>query len=197
MIVKLFSTNITHFLQEHRTSSPVSIHSEHLKADDQQSDSRSLTSVDSGLGGNQTDSPPTSSRQPDDSTAKSNVPSGQSNEKDINRTKDSKSKGKSRTQSGSETYGCTEEEVLRELAHFKAVPLEKLDNHTGVLHVWLLVLEGMASTVSTCPKNYQPQTLEMLFELLRSAAQTPGKRQSASLHSFVNFSENAKQEIFI
>ena len=79
--------------------------------------------------------------------------------------------------------GCTEEEVLRELARFKAVPLEKLDNHTGVLHVWLLVLEGLASTVSTCPKNYQPQTLEVLFELLRSAAQTPGESEVPSVHT--------------
>ena len=163
----------TFISQDRRTSSPASNHSEHLKADDQQSDSRSLTSVDSGIGGNQTDSPPASSRENDDSSAKSKVPSGQSSQK--HKDSNSKTRGKSRTQSGSETYGCTEEEVLRELSHFKAVPLEEMDNHTGVLHVWLLVLEGMASTVSTCPKNYQPQTLEMLFELLRSAAQTPGK----------------------
>ena len=57
----------------------------------------------------------------------------------------------------------------------KLVSLEDLDNHTGVLHVWFLVLEGLATTASTAPKNYQPQTLEMLFNLLRSAAQVPGK----------------------
>ena len=124
-----------------------------------------------------------SARDYDDSTTKSSILSGKSSQKhkDIEVAKD-KTKGKSRTHSGSETYGCTEEEVLREMARFKAVPLEKLDNHTGVLHVWLLVLEGLASTVSTCPKNYQPQTLEVLFELLRSAAQTPGKRSSLCAH---------------
>ena len=55
--------------------------------------------------------------------------------------------------------------------------LAELDNHTGILHVWFLVLEGLASTVSTCPKNYQPQTLEMMFELLRQAAQVPGRTE--------------------
>ena len=124
-----------------------------------------------------------SARDHDDPATKSSILSGKSSQKhkDIEAAKD-KTKGKSRTHSGSETYGCTEEEVLREMARFKAVPLEKLDNHTGVLHVWLLVLEGLASTVSTCPKNYQPQTLEVLFELLRSAAQTPGERSSSCAH---------------
>ena len=170
--------------QDRRTSSPISNHSEHLKADDPQSDSRSLTSVDSGLGGNQTETSSASTRDHDDSSAKSDFPSGKSSQKhkDTESAKN-KTKGKSRTHSGSDTYGCTEEEVLRELARFKARPLEKLDNHTGVLHVWLLVLEGLASTVSTCPRNYQPQTLEVLFELLRSAAQTPGKKEVSSVHT--------------
>ncbi|XP_064629621.1 brefeldin A-inhibited guanine nucleotide-exchange protein 3-like isoform X3 [Lineus longissimus] len=52
--------------------------------------------------------------------------------------------------------------------------LGEMDNHTGILHVWFLLLEGMATAVSTCPKTYQPQTLEMLFDLLRSSANTPG-----------------------
>ncbi|XP_074653085.1 brefeldin A-inhibited guanine nucleotide-exchange protein 3-like [Tubulanus polymorphus] len=52
--------------------------------------------------------------------------------------------------------------------------LSTIDNHTGVLHVWFLLFEGLASSVSQCPKSYQPQSLEMLFELLRSAATTPG-----------------------
>ncbi|XP_064617857.1 brefeldin A-inhibited guanine nucleotide-exchange protein 3-like [Liolophura sinensis] len=54
------------------------------------------------------------------------------------------------------------------------VNLDELDNPTGILHVWYLVLEGLASAIAVCPKSYQPQTLEMLFELLRSAANVPG-----------------------
>lgn len=53
--------------------------------------------------------------------------------------------------------------------------LDELDNHTGVLHVWFLVFEGLATTASAAPKNFQPQTLETLFNLLRSAAQVPGE----------------------
>jgi len=55
-----------------------------------------------------------------------------------------------------------------------SVDLESLDNHTGVLHVYFLVIEGLASTVASCPKYYQPQTLEVLFELMRSVAIVPG-----------------------
>ena len=158
-----------------------------MKADDQQSDSRSLTSIDSGLGGNQADNFPPSTRDQDDSSAKSRTQNGQSSQKhkDSASMKD-RSKAKPCAHSGSDTYGCTEEEVLKELARFKAVPLEKLDNHTGILHVWLLVLEGLASTVSTCPKNYQPQTLEVLFELLRSAAQTPGISSALILRKVIH-----------
>lgn len=61
--------------------------------------------------------------------------------------------------------------------HYAPVTLESLDNHTGILHVWFLVYEGLAGAVSACPKSYQPQTLEMLFELLRSTAKTPGKTE--------------------
>lgn len=52
--------------------------------------------------------------------------------------------------------------------------IDDLDNSSGVLHVFFLIFEGLASAVSSCPKNYQPQTLEMLFQLMRSAANIPG-----------------------
>lgn len=55
-----------------------------------------------------------------------------------------------------------------------ALTLHDLDNHTGILHVWFLMLEGLSGAISACPKSYQPQTMEMLFELLRSASQVPG-----------------------
>jgi hypothetical protein len=50
---------------------------------------------------------------------------------------------------------------------------------SGTLHVYFLVIEGLSSTVSACPKNYQPQTLEMLFEMMRLASRTLGKRNTA------------------
>ena len=52
--------------------------------------------------------------------------------------------------------------------------LDDLDNHTGILHVWFLMLEGLSGAIAACPKSYQPQTMEMMFELLRSASQVPG-----------------------
>ncbi|XP_055954686.1 brefeldin A-inhibited guanine nucleotide-exchange protein 3 [Patella vulgata] len=55
-----------------------------------------------------------------------------------------------------------------------SVPLDELDNPSGILHVWFLLLDGLATSISSCPKTFQPQTLEMLFELLKSAGDTPG-----------------------
>lgn len=45
---------------------------------------------------------------------------------------------------------------------------------TGVLRVWYLLLEGLTSAVACCPRRYQPQTLEVLFEILRSVISVPG-----------------------
>lgn len=45
---------------------------------------------------------------------------------------------------------------------------------TGVLRVWYLLLEGLTSAVAYCPRRYQPQTLEVLFEILRSITSVPG-----------------------
>lgn len=45
---------------------------------------------------------------------------------------------------------------------------------TGVLRVWYLLLEGLTSAVACCPRRYQPQTLEVLFEILRSIISVPG-----------------------
>ena len=65
-------------------------------------------------------------------------------------------------------------EGVQPVLSYQCVTMEDLDNHTGVLHVWFLVIEGMASTVVACPKNYQPQILETLFSIMRSASQVPG-----------------------
>ena len=48
-------------------------------------------------------------------------------------------------------------------------------DRSGALRVYFFVIEGLAGTVMSCPRNYQPQTLEMLFELMRCAAKVPGK----------------------
>lgn len=49
------------------------------------------------------------------------------------------------------------------------------NDKSGALHVYFLIVEGLSSTVSAGPKNYQPQTLEMLFELMRLASRVLGK----------------------
>ncbi|XP_071113726.1 brefeldin A-inhibited guanine nucleotide-exchange protein 3-like [Haliotis cracherodii] len=59
---------------------------------------------------------------------------------------------------------------------WQPVPLDELDNPSRILHVWFLLLDGLATSISSCPKTFQPQTMEMLFELLRSAADVPGPR---------------------
>jgi len=53
---------------------------------------------------------------------------------------------------------------------------------SGTLRVYFLVIEGLSSTVSACPKNYQPQTLEMLFELMRLASISLGKLAVVMCH---------------
>lgn len=45
---------------------------------------------------------------------------------------------------------------------------------TGVLRVWYLLLEGLTSAAAYCPRRYQPQTLEVLFDILRSITSVPG-----------------------
>ncbi|KAG1677896.1 Brefeldin A-inhibited guanine nucleotide-exchange protein 3 [Nymphon striatum] len=52
--------------------------------------------------------------------------------------------------------------------------LDSLDNHTSILHVWFLLLEGLAGAVATCPRKYQPHTIETLFSLLREIFAVPG-----------------------
>ena len=53
--------------------------------------------------------------------------------------------------------------------------LDELDNQTGVLHVWFLVLEGLADAVATGPKAVQPQILHALFDLLKAAVHVTGE----------------------
>ncbi|XP_063717969.1 brefeldin A-inhibited guanine nucleotide-exchange protein 3-like isoform X3 [Symsagittifera roscoffensis] len=62
---------------------------------------------------------------------------------------------------------------------FMPSDLEQMDDetgkkYTGIVRVWYLLLEGLTGAVTTCPKEYQPQTLGLLFELLKAATEIPG-----------------------
>ena len=64
--------------------------------------------------------------------------------------------------------------------------LGELDKGSGVLHVWYLLLDGLATAISSCPRSFQPQTLTTLFQLLRDTANVPGEGAGVVL-SFVMF----------
>ncbi|XP_036403088.1 brefeldin A-inhibited guanine nucleotide-exchange protein 3 [Megalops cyprinoides] len=52
--------------------------------------------------------------------------------------------------------------------------LAEFDDDTGLIQVWILLLEQLTAAVSTCPRQHQPPTLELLFELLREVTKIPG-----------------------
>ena len=62
---------------------------------------------------------------------------------------------------------------LQEIYHESAQSIIAIDD-TGVLRVWFLLLEGLTGAVAQCPRRFQPQTLEVLFEILRSITTVPG-----------------------
>nr|XP_014346564.1 PREDICTED: brefeldin A-inhibited guanine nucleotide-exchange protein 3 [Latimeria chalumnae] len=43
-----------------------------------------------------------------------------------------------------------------------------------LIQVWILLLEQLTAAVSNCPRQHQPPTLDLLFELLREVAKIPG-----------------------
>lgn len=47
-------------------------------------------------------------------------------------------------------------------------------DETGILRIWFLILEGLTSSVTKCPKNYQPMIIELLFEVMNSITTVPG-----------------------
>ncbi|GFS27280.1 brefeldin A-inhibited guanine nucleotide-exchange protein 3-like [Elysia marginata] len=59
--------------------------------------------------------------------------------------------------------------------------LSEMDNKSGVLHVWFLLLDGLVSSVNRCPKAVQSHTLNTLISLLKSASTVPGPE--FSMHS--------------
>uniref|UniRef100_A0A9J7ZUV1 ARFGEF family member 3 n=1 Tax=Cyprinus carpio carpio TaxID=630221 RepID=A0A9J7ZUV1_CYPCA len=52
--------------------------------------------------------------------------------------------------------------------------LAEFDDDTGLIQVWILLLEQLTAAVSNCPRQHQPPTLELLFELLREVTKIPG-----------------------
>ncbi|XP_020284178.1 brefeldin A-inhibited guanine nucleotide-exchange protein 3 [Pseudomyrmex gracilis] len=52
--------------------------------------------------------------------------------------------------------------------------LQSLDKPSGILRVWYILIEGLASATMICPRRYQPHTLETLFHLLRDILNVPG-----------------------
>ncbi|KAM4772621.1 brefeldin A-inhibited guanine nucleotide-exchange protein 3 [Rhinophrynus dorsalis] len=52
--------------------------------------------------------------------------------------------------------------------------LSEFDDDTGLIEVWIILLEQLTAAVSNCPRQHQPPTLDLLFELLRDVAKVPG-----------------------
>ncbi|XP_063048331.1 brefeldin A-inhibited guanine nucleotide-exchange protein 3 [Engraulis encrasicolus] len=52
--------------------------------------------------------------------------------------------------------------------------LAEFDDDTGLIQVWILLLEQLTAAVSNCPRQHQPPTLELLFKLLREITKIPG-----------------------
>ncbi|XP_074531428.1 brefeldin A-inhibited guanine nucleotide-exchange protein 3 [Halichoeres trimaculatus] len=52
--------------------------------------------------------------------------------------------------------------------------LQEFDDDTGLIQVWILLLEQLTAAVSNCPRQHQPPTLELLFTLLREVVIVPG-----------------------
>ncbi|XP_073929736.1 brefeldin A-inhibited guanine nucleotide-exchange protein 3 isoform X1 [Castor canadensis] len=52
--------------------------------------------------------------------------------------------------------------------------LSDFDDDTGLIEVWIILLQELTAAVSNCPRQHQPPTLDLLFELLRDVTKTPG-----------------------
>ncbi|XP_041922683.1 brefeldin A-inhibited guanine nucleotide-exchange protein 3 isoform X2 [Alosa sapidissima] len=52
--------------------------------------------------------------------------------------------------------------------------LAEFDDDTGLIQVWILLLEQLTAAVSNCPRQHQPPTLDLLFQLLRDITRIPG-----------------------
>ncbi|XP_038251599.1 brefeldin A-inhibited guanine nucleotide-exchange protein 3 isoform X11 [Dermochelys coriacea] len=52
--------------------------------------------------------------------------------------------------------------------------LSDLEDDSGLINVWIILLEELTTAISNCPRQHQPPTLDLLFELLRDVAKIPG-----------------------
>ncbi|CAL8360738.1 unnamed protein product, partial [Boreogadus saida] len=52
--------------------------------------------------------------------------------------------------------------------------LQEVDDGTGLIQVWILLLEQLTAAVSNCPRQHQAPTLQLLFTLLRELTCVPG-----------------------
>ncbi|XP_015191675.1 PREDICTED: brefeldin A-inhibited guanine nucleotide-exchange protein 3 isoform X4 [Polistes dominula] len=57
---------------------------------------------------------------------------------------------------------------------YSTMTLQSMDKPSGILRVWYILIEGLASATMICPRRYQPHTLETLFHLLRDILNVPG-----------------------
>lgn len=67
---------------------------------------------------------------------------------------------------GESSFGCF---------YIRAGMFDCIFNPSGLIQVWILLLEQLTAAVSNCPRQHQPPTLELLFTLLREVAVVPGQ----------------------
>lgn len=65
-------------------------------------------------------------------------------------------------------------ELLAKFDKTQTITLQSMEKPSGILRVWYLLIEGLASATMICPRRYQPHTLETLFHLLRDILNVPG-----------------------
>ncbi|XP_063984842.1 brefeldin A-inhibited guanine nucleotide-exchange protein 3 [Diachasmimorpha longicaudata] len=65
-------------------------------------------------------------------------------------------------------------EILSRVDKAQTITLQSMEKPSGILRVWYLLIEGLASATMICPRRYQPHTLETLFHLLRDVLNVPG-----------------------
>ncbi|XP_058422171.1 brefeldin A-inhibited guanine nucleotide-exchange protein 3 isoform X4 [Diceros bicornis minor] len=63
--------------------------------------------------------------------------------------------------------------------------LSDFDDDTGLIEVWIILLEQLTAAVSNCPRQHQPPTLDLLFELLRDVTKTPDIRYEAVINTML------------
>ncbi|XP_044780112.1 brefeldin A-inhibited guanine nucleotide-exchange protein 3 isoform X4 [Bubalus bubalis] len=63
--------------------------------------------------------------------------------------------------------------------------LSDFDDDTGLIEVWIILLEQLTAAVSNCPRQHQPPTLDLLFELLRDVTKTPDIRYESMINTML------------